>query len=113
MESLCGLMLNAVIVGAIWSKAQRGSLRALSIIFSERAVIKSINGLSHFIFRVGESRRLQICEAHVRLYCVKHGVGEDGHHAHQRRGHEAEESARQPGAFTSFDCCLSTPFRSV
>ena len=33
------------------------------------------------------------------LVRLLHGVGEDGHDAHHRRGHEAEERARRVGGW--------------
>jgi hypothetical protein len=77
-ESLCGLVMSSLFVGTFYSKASRGSNRALTIAFSKKAIIRTINGQRHFMFRVVETRQQQICEAHVRVYAIFDKVDERG-----------------------------------
>jgi len=45
---------------------------------SHKAILRRIGNEMFLLFRVVEARKLQVCEAHVRCYAVKHGEREDG-----------------------------------
>lgn len=64
-ESFMGIVFNAVILGVLFGKLQRGATRGTSIAYSKKALIREINNKLYFEFRVCEQRKLQIVEAHV------------------------------------------------
>ena len=71
-ESFMGVVFNAVILGVLFGKLQRGATRGTSIAYSKKALIRVINDKLYFEFRVCEQRKLQIVEAHVRCYAICH-----------------------------------------
>jgi len=76
-EVLCSIVVQALIVGTIYGKLQRGSPRGSSVCFSKKACMRTIRNSSFFTFRVVESRKLQILECHVRVYAIFHGPGQN------------------------------------
>jgi hypothetical protein len=48
----------------------RGQPRAKTILFSDRAVLRWVGGQPYFMFRVVETRKQGLTEAHVRCYAV-------------------------------------------
>jgi hypothetical protein len=77
-EAVVGTVIDTLLVGLIFGKLQRSAPRSMSITFSHKAILRRIGNEMFFLFRVVEARKLQICEAHVRCYAVKHGEREDG-----------------------------------
>merc|ERR1711879_336941 len=77
--ALWSTMLSTVMIAVIYTKISRATSRATSVCFSEKAVITGINGVYYLMFQVCDFRKHQLCEAHVRLYSIRHedmeGVG--------------------------------------
>jgi len=71
-------LLNAVIISVVYTRVSRAQGRATSVCFSEKAIICQIEGQSYFMFQVCDFRKHQLCEAHVRLYCVQHSETPEG-----------------------------------
>eukprot|EP00392_Amoebophrya_sp_AT5.2_P004015 g4020.t1 len=46
--------------------------RAATVVFTDKAIIKMIDGEPHFVFQVAEIRKQSLLEAHIRCYCFKH-----------------------------------------
>lgn len=65
-------LLNALIISVVYTRVSRAQVRATSVCFSEKAVICQIEGHCYLMFQVCDFRKHQLCEAHVRLYCVQH-----------------------------------------
>ena len=63
--------MDAVLLGVIFNRMSRGSPRAKTILFSDRAVVRKIRGRYHLMFQVCEMRKHALVEAHVRMYCVR------------------------------------------
>lgn len=72
ISALWSVLLNAIIISIVYTRVSRAQVRACSVCFSDRAVLSLIDGKCYFIFRVCDFRKHQLCEAHVRLYCVQH-----------------------------------------
>ncbi|CAJ1940232.1 unnamed protein product [Cylindrotheca closterium] len=68
----CAITFDAVAVGLLFHRISRGTKRGKNIIFSDKAAIQQVNGVWHFMFRMGELRQYHLIEATVRCYCVKH-----------------------------------------
>ena len=67
------ICFDAVAVGLLFQKLSRGSKRAKTILFSDKAVVQRIRGVPHFMFRFGELRnRYHLMQASVRVYCIRH-----------------------------------------
>lgn len=71
LESLVGFVMNAFLLGMMYTKCQRGSTRKYSVRFSKKVMIRQIRGQWYFLFRVCEMRTSQILEAHIRCYCLR------------------------------------------
>jgi len=61
-------ILDALLIGLLYSRISRGTNRAVSIHFSEKAVIREINGRLFLMMQVCETRRQHLIEAKVRCY---------------------------------------------
>jgi len=77
VQSLLHFLLDAVIIGCIFIRLTRPQSRARTIVFSDKAVMKVINGAVHFEFQVCELKSHDLVEAHVRCYAVRHGRREN------------------------------------
>jgi len=71
VEILVGFMMNAFLLGLMYTKCARGATRKYSVRFSEKVMIRQIRGQWYFMFRVCEMRHSQILEAHIRCYCIR------------------------------------------
>jgi hypothetical protein len=74
-ESFVSALFNSLTLGIFFGKFQRGATRGISVQFSKNALIRVINGSPHLMFRVVEARKLQLVEAHVRVYAIYHTRG--------------------------------------
>jgi len=72
VQSLAQFFLHALVLGSVFSRVTRPQARARTILFSEKAIVRELEGAAHFIFQVGEVHRQEIIEAHIRCYCVRH-----------------------------------------
>lgn len=78
VEALFGLLIDATVVGLMFVKIGAGGPRGVSVNFSKRAIIRRVGDQLFFTFRVAETRKLQLCEAHVRVYAVMTDTRDDG-----------------------------------
>ena len=67
LQSILGLVLDAVLLGLIFAKLTIPRHRRKSLIFSRTAVIHKVDGEWVFQCRVGDLRRSQLVECHIRL----------------------------------------------
>ena len=65
------LLLDAIFIGVIFSRVARGQRRASTVCFTDKAVLRLIDGKLYFVFQVAEMRKHQLVEAHVRAYCIR------------------------------------------
>ena len=72
VQSYVGVLFDAIVIGLIFTRIVRGSTRASTIVFSDKAVIREIRGKFYFSFQVVEMRMHQLVEAHVRCYAINH-----------------------------------------
>jgi len=64
-------VLDAMLLGLIYARISRADKRGRTICFSNKAVIRRVNGVPYFMFQVCEMRSHQLVEAHVRCYCIR------------------------------------------
>jgi hypothetical protein len=76
--SIAGVLLDAVFVSLFFVRISRPQPRASTLLFSERATIRCINGALRFVFRVVELRKHQLVESHVRLYAIQNSALRSG-----------------------------------
>jgi len=76
--SLWQTFIHAVLIGLIFTRISRAAGRASSVCFSEKAIISEIEGKPYFMFQVCDFRKHQLCEAHIRLYSVRHAETNSG-----------------------------------
>jgi potassium inwardly-rectifying channel subfamily J len=95
IESFTGLLIHSLAMGIIFAKTQRGNTRGYSIAYSKKCLVRIIRGQPHLLFRVCEARKLQLIEAHVRLYAILDEkdplTGEVGVASHQLRLNQPDD----------------------
>lgn len=80
MQSITGVMIQAFMVGVVFTKLSRPKKRTQTLLFSRNAVICHRDGVPSLMFRVGDMRKSHIIEAHVRAQLIKHKVTKEGEH---------------------------------
>lgn len=83
MQSLVGVMLDALAIGVIFARISRAQSRANTIVLSTNACARRIRGQRYFMFQVCEMRKHQLVEAHVRMYAIRHDVAYGKHYYFQ------------------------------
>jgi len=86
-QTIVGLVLNGVLVGALYTKITRAKRRSIRILFSDKAVIRNVHGNYFFVFQVFDksSSSDQVVEAHVRCYAIRHVLSFAKSSSRQRR----------------------------
>jgi len=77
-QSVVGVMIQACMVGIIFSKLSRPKKRASTLMFSKNAVVCQRDGTNCLLFRVGNMRHSTLVEAHVRAILISKRVTEEG-----------------------------------
>ena len=72
LQICTAIVFDAVAVGLIFHRISRGASRSRSILFSDKAIVRTIKGIPHLMFRLGEQRKYHLIEATVRCYCIRH-----------------------------------------
>ena len=67
-ESVCGLVVTALVTGLVFAKFSRSSAR---IIFTRQAVISPMEGVPTLMFRISNERANMIVEAQLRVSIVR------------------------------------------
>ncbi|XP_072327879.1 ATP-sensitive inward rectifier potassium channel 8-like [Scyliorhinus torazame] len=78
VQTISGLIINAVMLGCIFMKTAQAHRRAETLIFSRHAVVCLRNGKLCFMFRVGDLRKSMIISASVRMQVVKRSSTAEG-----------------------------------
>jgi len=77
-QSVVGVMIQACMVGIIFSKLSRPKKRASTLMFSRNAVVCARDGTNCLLFRVGNMRSTSLVEAHVRAILISKRVTSEG-----------------------------------
>lgn len=78
VQSLIGFIIGAFMLGLIFGKLSRPKNRAETILFSRHAVVALRDGKMCLMFRVGDVRKSQILEAHVRVQLFRKRITREG-----------------------------------
>lgn len=78
VQSLIGFIIGAFMLGLIFAKLSRPRNRAETILFSRNAVVALRDGKMCLMFRVGDVRKSQILEAHVRVHLFRQRKTREG-----------------------------------
>lgn len=80
------ILMNSFCIGIVYTRLSRAIVslpslphpqtRSRSIICSDKAVIRRIDGKWCFVFQICEMRKHQLIESHVTCYCVQKTVNE-------------------------------------
>lgn len=65
------LLFDAIVIGLFFARFSRGTVRAATVLFSDKAVIRNVRGRWYFMLQVCDLRHKSLVEAHVRLYTVR------------------------------------------
>ena len=79
LQTLVGIMIDAFLLGLTFAKISRPRERSKTVLFSEHAVITLRDGKMCLIFRVGDVRKSQLVEAHIRLQLFRRITTAEGH----------------------------------
>jgi len=66
------LTFDAIAIGLLFQRISRGRKRAKSILFSNDAVIRCVQGVPYLMLRIAELRKQQLMDVKVKLYCIRH-----------------------------------------
>jgi Inward rectifier potassium channel transmembrane domain/Inward rectifier potassium channel C-terminal domain len=72
MEVCCGICFDAVATSLLFLRVSRGHKRGKTVLFSNKAVVRRVQGEPVLMFRVVELRRHQLHGASIRAFCVRH-----------------------------------------
>ena len=78
LQSILGLLLDAVVVGVVFAKIARPGMRGLTVVFSKNGVITLRNGVLHLIFQVGDMQMSRLVETHFRAQLRTQLVTDEG-----------------------------------
>lgn len=70
IQSVIGAMLQALLTGLIFTKVQKPKKRAQTLMFSKNACIYQHAGILFLSVRVGDMRKSNMIDSHVRAICV-------------------------------------------
>eukprot|EP00435_Cladocopium_sp_Y103_P067477 s41_g30.t1 len=70
LHTLVMQIQNAIMIGLMFCRLSRGTSRAASLIFTDKAVIREIGGKFFFMIQVCEQRKHQLVEAKIRCYAL-------------------------------------------
>jgi len=77
-QSLLQMLVSACLIGVIFQGISRPQSRANTILFSEKAVIRCIDGAHYLMFRIADLRiQHALIEPHVRCICVHMNQGRE------------------------------------
>jgi len=62
------IVFDAALIGILYQRISRGNTRASTILFSDKATLRTIGGHTYLLFQVCEMRRTQLLECHIRCY---------------------------------------------
>ncbi|PAA94735.1 hypothetical protein BOX15_Mlig013325g1 [Macrostomum lignano] len=71
VQSCFGVIIQALMTGLVFAKLSRPKKRAETLMFSKSAVICKRDGAMVLLFRVGDMRKSQLIEAHIRGILIK------------------------------------------
>uniref|UniRef100_A0A1I8IQI9 G protein-activated inward rectifier potassium channel 3 n=1 Tax=Macrostomum lignano TaxID=282301 RepID=A0A1I8IQI9_9PLAT len=78
VQSCFGVIIQALMTGLVFAKLSRPKKRAETLMFSKNAVICKRDGQMVLLFRVGDMRKSQLLEAHVRGILIKKRITREG-----------------------------------
>ena len=78
IQCIVGLLINSTMLGLIFAKLQRPYLRRSTILFSKNAVIAPRDNKMCLMFRVGDVRRTQLLETHIRVRLIQKHFSVEG-----------------------------------
>eukprot|EP01102_Stenamoeba_stenopodia_P007786 TRINITY_DN2195_c0_g1_i1.p1 TRINITY_DN2195_c0_g1~~TRINITY_DN2195_c0_g1_i1.p1 ORF type:complete len:427 (+),score=81.70 TRINITY_DN2195_c0_g1_i1:129-1283(+) len=78
LQALIGLLLSSMFIGIVYAKFAMPGRRARTIIFSEKAVINTVNGKPCLQFRVANMRKHELIDARVQLFEFKREITREG-----------------------------------
>lgn len=71
-QACCAIIFDAIAIGLLFHRISRGQKRGKTILFSDKAPIRRVQGVPYLYFRLAELRQNHILKANVRSYCVRH-----------------------------------------
>ncbi|XP_067672691.1 G protein-activated inward rectifier potassium channel 3-like [Haliotis asinina] len=77
-QSCFGVICQALMTGIVFAKLSRPKKRAETLMFSKNACLCKQDGELCLIFRVGDMRKSQIVEAHIRSVLIKKKITKEG-----------------------------------
>jgi len=63
-------VMDGLLLGLMYARISRADKRGVTVICSDKAVIRRIDGVPYFMIQVAEMRSHTLVEAHVRCYCI-------------------------------------------
>jgi len=74
VQGMAGLFINAFLVSLVITHVTSGAFRGCTMMFSQKAAMREVNGRLFLTFQVCEMRSTQLLEAHVRAYVIREPI---------------------------------------
>lgn len=78
IQSICGVMIQAFMVGIVFAKMTRPKHRTQTLLFSKYAIICQRDGELCLMFRVGDMRKSHIIGASIRAQLIRTKMTKEG-----------------------------------
>lgn len=78
VQVVCGLVIESLYFGIIFHRLTRGRHRQSTVLFSDKAVVRRVDGSYYLVFQVCELRRHHLLDAKIRVFAVRHERDEHG-----------------------------------
>lgn len=73
-EMMQAILMNSFCIGVVYARFSRALSRTCSIMFSDNATIRQVNGVWYFLLQVCELRKHQLVDCHISCYCIQKSV---------------------------------------
>jgi len=84
VQCITAILFDSLFAGVIYQRFSRGTARASTVMFSDKAVIRAVDGALFFMFQVCEMRRTHLLDSHIRCYLFSRPLPNEGSFAEQR-----------------------------
>jgi len=71
-QACCAITFQSIAIGLLFQRISRGQKRGKSVVFSNQACIRRVQGVPYLLIRIGELRKHCLINVSVKCFCIKH-----------------------------------------
>lgn len=72
LQVVCGQFLDAAVIGVVFAQISAASAHAASVMFSDTALLRVIDGCAYLTFRIAKRTGFTLSQGKIQVYCVQH-----------------------------------------